>query len=305
MAVPHGTPAISRGDPTRRLALVEAVRLVRHPAFVLGAIGTALLVRNALVLEPPWAGADYGMVFLGWFPLWLGTLVAAALGAGRGRLLDDADPFPGVPTTATTRISAHLLSLAAPVVLASIAVAGVAAAVARDGGFHHADPPLSDRVAPPLLEWAQVPLLVLLAGAVGIAVAHLRRWRLGTLLAVSLVTFLTSAVHWVFDGTPLRALHPYMVLATEHRLPPGSGAADWVRGDPPLRRPDEYTRYWREVRFDTAAMGWHLVYVGGLAGVAVWLAMRSAGGRPPRWLVLALPVAAVAGLAGVLTAGPS
>ena len=306
---PAPTVGAVGADPTLALARVEALRLLRHPAFVAGALGSILAVRNGLAIDPleTWSGADYWATFVGWFPLWLGTLVAAALGAGRGRLAADADLFPGVPTTARTRVLAHVVALAAPVAVAVVATSVVAVGVARDGGFRQGDGPYAELVVPPVTEWAQVPLLVLLAGVVGIAVANLPRWRLGALLSVSLVTFLTTAAHWIVEGTRLRALHPLMAVASERRLPDDFRPTEWVAGDPPLRRPDEYARFWRQVDFDTTAMALHLVYLVGIVVAVVLLAMRVAdddGRRPPLRLGAVLVPTVVTGVLQVLLAGP-
>ena len=290
------------------LARVEALRLLRHPAFLLGVLGAAVLVGRSFTVETSesWVGEDYFVIFSGWFPLWLGTMIAAALVAGRGRLMQDPDLFSGVPTPPETRVVATLLALGVPLLISVVGVGAAAAAVDADGGFHLGRLRFSEAVVPPFVEWAQVPLVVLLAGVVGVAIAQLPRWRLGALVVVGSATFLSSIALWAFEATPLRTFYPFMFRAHEQRLPAGYDPADWAPGDPALRFPDDYASSFREVRLDTAASSLHLVYLTGLILAVAWLAVRLAGGgRRWRWLAAGIPMAVVAGVAQYVAAGPT
>ncbi len=297
-----------RSTPVVALARVEAVRIVRHPAFLLGAVAAAVFVWRALRLDVSgsWAGEDYFLAFIGWFPLWLGTLVAAALTAGRGRFLNDPDLFSATPAPPGVRVLGTALAVAAPVVVTSIAVTAVAAAVASRGGFHHAELRYSERVLPPPVEWLQLPLLVLLAGVVGHRHRPAPQGAAGCPAGGEL-----DDVHGLHRHLGVRArpdpLHaPLHVRRPEHRLPLDYRVADWSPGDAPLRFPDEYERHFREIRFDTAAMSWHLVYLVGLILTVLWVALRLAGdGRRFRWLLAGLPLVVIAVVAQIIAVGPT
>jgi hypothetical protein len=298
----------ARTSAVRPLARVETLRVLRHPAFLVGALGAAVLVGRSFAVQTTgaWVGEDYFVAFSGWFPLWLGTMIAAALVAGRGRLLQDPDLFSGVPAPPETRVVATMLALGAPLLVTVAGVAAAAAAVDADGGFHLGRLRYSEAVVPPFAEWAQIPLIVLLAGVVGVAIAQLPRWRLGALVVVGSATFLSSIALWAFDATPLRTFYPFMFRAHEQPLPADYRPADWAPGDPAVRFPDEYTARFREIRLDDAAAALHLVYLSGLVLAVAWLAVRLAGGgRRWHWLAAGIPMAVVAGVAQYLAAGPA
>ena len=151
----------------------------------------------------------------------------------------------------------------------------MAAVVGARGGFRQADPPFSaGLVAPSVLEWLQVPLLVALAGVVGIVIAHLPRGRALALLVVGVVTAMGTLIIWAFGAMPLRAMHPLFLRTTSEPLPADFTLQDWD-GKTSLLEADEYD-WWRMVRSDDATLAWHLVGVVGVALVLVALAIRLA-----------------------------
>lgn len=303
------TGAGQRAAAVRALACVEAARLVRHPAFLFGLAATVLLLQRPG--EEAWAGEGYYLAAISWTFAWMGTMAAAALGAGRQRLQSEPDLFPAAPVDARDRVMAAALALAGPAVVAAVLVAGLAALNAARGGYLLGEEPYERVVVPPFVEWAQPVLLLVLAGVVGVAVAQLRRARVAALALLMFTTFLGATIVWAFQVHPVRVLHPAMYPSYEHQLAPSFDPATWSPGDPPLLPPDEWTDTWREVRFDTAALGWHLVYVIGLGLVATWWAVRAAARRerpavppPPAWLLRAgLPLLLGAGVAQIVTAG--
>jgi hypothetical protein len=292
------------------LARVETVRLLLHPAFVIGLLAGGLVVWQAIATDAgaDWPGAGYYGANTGWFPLWVGTLVASALGAGRARFLDDPDLFPGAPMPERRRVEAAVLALVGPVAVSVIAVGIEAIAVSRAGGFRLADPPASNGlVVPAAAEWVQQPLLVLLAGVLGVVIARLPRGRAVVLLLVSAATFFGSMLSWAFGTMPLRALHPLFARAYEQPMGPSYDPAEWVAGNAPALPPDQYVTNWREVRFDDAALLWHLLGLAGLVllgiGIAGRLAGRSGGAR--WWLVVGGAAAVIAIGAKLVVAGPT
>ena len=306
---PHSVTEQHQGRRRAILATarVEAARMARHPAFLIGVAASVAQI----TLRPgseDWAGQSHYLSSTAWTFVWIGALVAAALAAGRQRFAAEPEPFPATPTTPGDRVLGTALGLLGPALATAMAVAFVAVMNARAGGFELGDEGYSRSITPSLFDWAQPVLLVVLAGVVGIAVAQLRRGRLAALIVGVMAVFFGGTVIWAFQVHPLRVLHPFMFPTYEQRLPDSFDPAGWGVGDPPLNPPDEYNAFWRAVRFDTAALGWHLLYVAGLVLLGVWLAARMADRDEDRsrirWLLLAgLPLLVVGGAAQVLTAG--
>lgn len=304
-------PVAGAGRSRRRCILatagVEAGRMVRHPAFLFGLAGTAAQIALGRGSEE-WSGQSHYLSSVAWVFTWVGALVAAALAAGRQRFASDPELFAGTPVTPADRVLGTALGLVGPGLAAALAVVVAAVVNARAGGFVLGDEPYSRAMTPSLFEWAQPVLLVLLAGVVGIALAQLGRGRLPALIVAAMALFFGGTAIWAFQAHPLRVLHPFMFPAYEERLPASFDPAAWDRSDPPLNAPDEYNPFWKAIRFDTGALGWHLVYIAGLVLLGVWLAARMADrdgdGSRTRWLLLAgIPLVLIGGAAQVLTAG--
>lgn len=307
VAVPSVVVRPSPAGVVLAVARVEAVRLVLHPAFIVGLAGT-VAVQVGRAGADDWAGEGYyrGMAF--WTFLWVGTLVAAALVAGRQRLLCDVDVFPVTPATNGDRALGTALGLLGPVAAATAAVCVVAAVTASGGGYIHGSGAYAQAIHPSLIEWAQPIVLVALAGVLGIGLAQLRRRRFAALLAAGVILFFGGTGVWVFRAHPLRVLDPFMYPSYDRRLPDSFDPAGWTAGDRPLLAPDQYTSFWREVRFDPTALGWHLVYIGGLVLLDVWvvvrLADRTESAATLRYLVYAgVPLLLAGGVGQIITAG--
>jgi hypothetical protein len=295
-----------RRRSVRAIARTEARRMVRHPAFLLGLAASVLQV-----LFPgteSWAGQTQYRSSIAWTFVWVGMLVAAAAVAGRQRLHVDPDLFPATPSTAADRVLGTALGLLGPVVMTASFVAFAAVMNARAGGFTLGEEPYSEAIRPSIFEWAQPVLLVALAGVVGILLAQLPRARLTALIGSVLAGFIGGTVVWAFQAHPFRVLHPFMFPTYEDRLPGTFNPDAWAPGDPPMLPPDEFTAHWRAVMFDDAALGWHLLYVGGLVLLGVWVAARLADrsertARVGHLLLAAAPLLLVGGLGQLVTAG--
>lgn len=297
----------ARRHATLAIARVEAARMARHPVFLIGLAASVIQITFRPEYED-WAGQNHFESWVAWTFTWIGALVAAALTAGRERFASEPDLFPATPATPADRVLGTALGLLGPAAAATLAAAFAASMNARTGGFELGDQGYSRSVTPSVLAWAQPVLLVVLAGVLGIALAQLRRGRLPALMVAVMAVFVGGSVIWAFSGHPFRVLHPFMFPAYEQRLPDSFDPAGWGAGDPPLNAPDEHTSFWQAIRFDTGALGWHLVYVAGLILLGIWVAARLAdrdeGGRRSLWLVVAgLPLLLVGGLAQILTAG--
>ena len=299
-----GGRAPTVAPPILRIASVEAARLVRHPAFVVGLLLTLLHAAAEPLADEEWAGQGYFMAMTGWVWVWAGTLVAAACVAGRDRWVGDPDLFPGTPVTASGRVTGAAVALAGPVAVTAVAATAMAIWFDHRGGFSLGDPPYTESINLPVAQWVQGPVLVAVAGMAGIALTQLRRARMVALVALTAITWVCGIAPWLFAGHPFRVLHPFMYPAYEQSLPGGVTPAAWIPGDPPLLRPSEYAG-WREVRFDTAALWWHLGYVAGIAMLLLWASTRLADGEMPRRTVkvVGVLVVGVCGTLMVLTAG--
>ncbi len=296
----------SRTATLSALARVETGRLLRHPAFLVG-LAASLAAEFLRSGQEMWAGQSYYLATVEWAYLWMGTLLAAALVAGRQRMLGEPDLFPGTPVAPADRVVATALALTGPVLVGAAAVALTAFLKVREAGFVLGDAPYSRAIVPPVVEWLQPVLLIAFAGMVGVAIAQLRKGRMAALLVAVLATYIGGQGVWIVQGHPFRVLHPFMFPSYETKLPADFSPEGWGAGDPPLLAPGEWNSTWREVHFDTAALTWHLLYVGGLILLGIWWARRAADRGEPtsgRWLLLVgVPLLLVGGVAQILTAG--
>ena len=139
----------------------------------------------------------------------IGTLVASALVAGRERFVSEPDLFPGTPVTPGDQAVGTVLGLVGPALVAAVAMAVVGARGALTDGFVRGQEGYTTSMVPPVVEWAQPVLLVVLAGVVGVIVAHLPRGRLAALVFLVPACFVAgTAGVWASEAMPLRVLHP-------------------------------------------------------------------------------------------------
>ncbi len=187
-----------------QLVRVEAPRLARHPATLLGlaaASGVAAwLFRDVLGL----LARDMVWLALAGMPLAAGVFVAAHAAAARVDRDAAAPLVDPTPTPTAARTVALLVSLAGPMLLAAAWVAAAMAALAVEGG---GTPHLGDVLA--------LPLAVGLFGAAGVA---LGRWR---------ASMATAGMVLVAAALALLAVSDVLTLPTSvgARLAPW---ADWA-----------------------------------------------------------------------------
>jgi hypothetical protein len=300
---PIGTMGSLRLAPVVQLAVVEGKRMLRHPVFLAGLALVVLSIVQGASGEEDWSGQTAYLLMTGWSLLWTATMLTAGLVAGRQRFVGDPDLFPGTPIGPSARAAACVLGLAGPAAATAVAAAAFGLRFGLGGQLTAGDPPYTTSLHYGPLQFAQPVFLVVLAGAVGVLIAQLRGGRLPVLVATVVVTFYSGIAVWMFGVHPLRVLVPFMWPYYERVIP--GPPADWTTDDPPVMPPDQYTDTWREVRVDSLALGFHLVFVVGLILVATWGACRLAGSeRPPRWLAtVGLALAVVGGLLAVITGG--
>ncbi len=240
----------------RALARIEGFRLLRHPAFVAGVV---LSVFVSIMMVTDNVGGAYQLLMgAGIVPLAAGTLLAANLAALRSLRSDTTElqaPLPFRPLATTL---AHLLSIAWA---AAAGVVFIAAAFVLTGAAGGIEVDAAGRTAlPSPFELAQGPAAVAVAGAAGIALARVVPQLVASSLAV--------VVLLVGD----------MMLSSQSRetglawFAPVVNTAD-VRSDTewPCYRPVEPGC--EVLGFHTASAGWHLLYLAGVLGVLVALAL--------------------------------
>ena len=262
----------------------EAGRLVRHPVLLAGVAGTALLQTSALgqmpdVMSTQWwsTKAYYEMGSL-WFAMYGAAFVAGNLVALRDRETTTAEALRAVPVTRHHRTLALLWSGAVPVVLAALVSLYVAALVSRLGGMPVGDVPGPERI--PLTPWEVVVPLAVTAAAytAGVAVARLIPHPIvGVFLGVVGSMALTAVV-WVWMWYPAGFLVPFAVATREgESLGPNPGPETLASHTPLLAAPKPWSREWRIVELEPGRVGWHALYMVGLAVVWAGVALARSG----------------------------
>lgn len=210
------------------LARRHAVRMVRHPVLLLGVLWYALVVGVPHLPTTPY---DRYSVVTGTVAFALGPLAffAANLVASAGRRSGADEWTPSLPLPAFHRTCALLLACLAPAALAAFLDLAVLTLIKADGGL----------ILP--VRWqhlASVPVTVLGAAVLGVAVARLLPWLgMPLLVAVGLVVF----NFWVSGRGA------YLGFYVDFAV--------WTRTDAiPAMTP--------------GSPGWHLLYLAALVGVA-------------------------------------
>ena len=258
--VPVTAAAVDRGRARSAVALclarIEGRRVLRHPAFLVGVLASIYSL---------WRYRDGDMqqywMLLGEAATALGamTFLVGFLNASRVHRDDAEELYDALPVGAATRTAGTLLSLgAAAAAAAAMTAVAWLLAVGFDGRIVVDLEPLE----PGILEPAQVPMIVLAFGALGVCFG---RWTPYPALA-PLLTLLVGV-------GPVAWSIPWVLMGTVPYLEPGH---TWVVGSP----------------------GWHLAFLVGAAGTAAALALLRDSRRPATWALLAASLTAlVLGLA--------
>jgi hypothetical protein len=177
---------------TLAIARIEAARLIRHPATVIGltmSSGIAILVLVSIVPVVQREAAELAAIAL---PAAGGVLLAGHLAASRLER-DDVLPLASVaPSTAATRTAGLLVALLGPATVAALWTSAVLLLMPLTGGAHTGTidgiPALGDVLAP--------SATVLLFGALGVA---LGRWLPATLAGFFVLPLLAAGLLMVYD----------------------------------------------------------------------------------------------------------
>ena len=211
------------------LARMQAVRMMRHPVFLLGLGWYALLV--GIGERPHTLYAEYSTV-TGSVAYLVGPIAffAANLVASSGRRSGADEWTPSLPMPRLHRTSALLLACLAPAAFAAVLDLAVLSAIRLYGGLDMH------------VQWqhiASVPVTVLGGAVLGVAVARLLPW---TGVPLVVVVALVSFNLWVTTKDPYLGFYvDYAEWTT-----PGNMVPAMVPGDP----------------------SWHLVFLLALTGLA-------------------------------------
>jgi len=262
----------------RRLAWIEGLRVLRHPA---PWIGLLLSVGWAInVFDQTWASAGYEGLVASVAPLLLGVSLASVSAFGREHVpvADDA------PMSAAGRSAARLLGGVALVGLVALVVGAVAFWLRLRGGLALGDEPgRTAHAYYSLPELLQPVLLGCFAVALGAAVVHVVRQRLAASIALFLFWFLVGGTYWMFNGSIARWMavvqtQPVFVEAGPSTADPTSFPSSWL-----LSVPGEFQDFWARLIVSPAMAAWHDVYLVALTMLAVAVAVP---GRTRRWLLV-------------------
>jgi hypothetical protein len=272
-AVQEALPTpLERPSERKRVVLslgrTESRRLLRHPVFLVGVTLSVVLLAINHDVSPANVGEHWNSTSIGaaymdlcgnaLIFLALATLVTSNLAALRSRRDHTEETYHSLPADARARTAAQLLAVAWPVAIGAVLIAADFVYTGAAGGLYV---DYSGRTAVPSgFELAQGPLVVLVLGVLGVALAA---WvpRFSVTLMVAFAVFATE---WVFVDSigSRRSLHWLVPLADPAKytragahFPPNHPPEDGLAG------------------FDTTGAGWHLLYLVALAAVLAGLAL--------------------------------
>jgi hypothetical protein len=213
------------------LAWVEAIRIIRHPLTIVGAVaGTALFVVATWTIAPV-LNRDESLTNEALLPVAAAVLVVSHLATSRSLRHRTTELHDSSPSSTETETAAHLLSVVIAGMLFLILVAAQLAYLKTVGGVGTPRP----------FVVLTGPAIVIFAGAVGVALGRWAPWPVAGPLAliatvgISLALLGDSAHKFQFYFSPFLPSENWAEAVGEFNLRPA---------------------------------GWHLAYVLGLAGVA-------------------------------------
>jgi hypothetical protein len=294
------TTAPDRVAPTTLLALsiAEAKRLLRHPVLLAGAALAAWLSLRLWGHGEPvqdWETQNYTIFLLTWAPLYLAAFIAANTAALRERESTTAEMFRSAPTRYSDRTLALLAAGLVPTALAAVLAAIQLGVIAHAGGITLGNQAV--QLTPTAVEMALVPATTAAAFTAGVALARTIKSRaFGAILAAAGI-YMFFVMFWVFGWFPAWFLAPYATALRPVDLGQDISANDLARW-PVIRSPETYDSHWYAIVREIGIVGWHNVYLIGLAlllaAYAVW---RSGRDRRVGWLLLPGAALTIGGLA--------
>ena len=271
-AQPVGWSPGTRWRVVAPLARSNLRLVLRHPAFVVGALVTPLMLFAATERAPSWRYASAGIA-LGLVPLGWSTIIAVNLVALRPQRTGTEELFAALPAPQPVRTSALLSTALGPVVVAAALAAGWVQFFSID----------EVRGSP---QWAEISAgLLIVAGSVCVGVAVAR---------------------WLPNpGFGLLAVIATMVIQARFldvtTWPWDRDEGDQMRFLAFLAEPTSITDDFFELR----PSGWHLLYLGGLIAVMAGFALAREGLRRPVVFVVGTGVVVAGGAGWIQTRPPS
>jgi hypothetical protein len=203
---PAATPVIAHPDSMQvatALSRIEGLRLLVSPLMIVGyllsLLAAAFLLDSSLVDEAEWLGFVLSRVPLMIFPFCGMLLLAANRAVLRGRRDGVEELYSSLPAPRSARSSGHLLSLWMPTVVGIAIVALLLlAAVASSGKTD--EPMFSFGPRAGAIPWsnllaygASAVVLVMCAGALGIALARLVPYSLAAVASLPVIVVFTGS----------------------------------------------------------------------------------------------------------------
>jgi hypothetical protein len=283
------------------LSIVEAKRLLRHPVLLAGAALAAVWTIQPWLHGEPAQPADYEtqtytIFLLTWAPLYFAAFIAANTAALRERETTTAEMFRSSPTRYAERTLALLGAGLVPTTVAATLVVIHRSVIADAGGITVGNQAV--RLTPTVVEMALVPATTAAAFACGVALARTLRSRTLAAIVGAIATWFFLGF-WIFGWFPAWFLAPYATslraadlgqeltgdeLTRAHMLSAPTYDADWG--------------HWSVLIRDVELVGWHNIYLMGLALLLAAYAVRRSG-RDRRVYLLLLPgaILTIGGLA--------
>ena len=293
--VPDNSPV-----SVRELAITEARGSLRRVSIWMGFVLTIGILASPTTAD--WPGGSYTEKLpQSFMPIVLGTFIAAFR---TGRRDGRHDVSESAPLDANDRARARLASIALPAFLTLLMAAGLAIASRIEGGFWLGDHPRrTDTALHSLGELIQLPLVVAVVGAAGIAVGRARR-AIPVAIIIGAVLFTTFPGYWLWNIPPVHTITPVQTQPLRVELDAGTDVdqlpAEWFvehSNDNPDRESDAPAR---QIVHQPTILG-HNIYLIGLFGLAVGAAIRGSRGRR---LALAAATIATGGVVMQLVVSP-
>jgi hypothetical protein len=279
------------------LSIVEAKRVLRHPVLLAGVAFSAWLsIRPWLGGEPvtDYETQNYETFLIYWAPLYFAAFIVANTAALRERETTTAEMFRSAPARYSERTLALLAAGLVPATLAAILAAIHRSVIAHAGGITVGNQFV--RLTPTVVEMALVPATAAAAFASGVALARTVRSRTFGAILAAVATYMFFLMFWAFNWFPGYFLAPYATSLHTVDLGQQLTTSELTRAHM-LSAPSYYEADWQVLVRDIHLVGWHNVYLLGLAlllsAYAVW---RSGQDRRVRWLLLAGAILTIGGL---------
>ena len=275
-----GTLALSGARPdrvgwlhVRQLAWIEARKYARRASIWIGWAAAVLLAATS---HPDWPGGSYENVLpLSFGPMALCVYIAGARTGSRDMDSDLPPLAQEAPVDLDDRLAARLFGLAMPIALAFVTAIGIAIVARIEGGFWMGEGPRrTDTAQYSPLEILQPPLMIALAGALGVVTGLAFRRPLLAIFTGAFVWFLLFPAYWVANIPPLNALSPAQIMPL--RVPLDDVAAmsdtpaDWY-----VNFPNQYQSEYERSIVHLPTVAFHNIYLVGLIMVVAAGAARA------------------------------